>query len=80
MLLPEPVNRVENDVALQAFYGGGLFVGRFALVSVLDLFDQELCVLIDAARFELRFLFSQAERECRVHPMDETGVIRFIDI
>src|SRR5256714_12133751 len=37
MFLPEPVNRVENDVALQAFDRSRFFVARLALVRVLDL-------------------------------------------
>ena len=52
MFLPEAIDGVEDDVALQAFYRGGLFVSRFALVSVLNLFNQELRVFIDGARFK----------------------------
>jgi len=57
MFLPEPVDRVENDVALETFDRGGFFMTRFAFVGILDFLDQELSVFIDCARFELRFLF-----------------------
>ena len=57
MLLPEPIDRVQNNVALEAFDRSRFLVTRFALVGVLDLPDQELSVFIDAPRIELRFLF-----------------------
>ena len=53
---------------------------RFALLGVLDFFNQEMRIFLDRARFKLRFLLVQAERERRVHPVDEAGVIWFIDI
>ena len=60
MLLPEAIDRVENDVALQAFNGGRLFVTRFPLVRILDLLDQKLRVFINRARIELRFFLRQS--------------------
>ena len=57
MLLPEPVDCVQNNVALEAFDRSRFLVTRLALVGVLDLPDQELSVFIDAPRIELRFLF-----------------------
>ena len=53
MLLPEPIDRVENDVTLQAFHRRRFFVRRFALVGVLDFLDQELRICLRIARFEL---------------------------
>jgi hypothetical protein len=55
MLLPQAIDRVQNDITLQAFDGRRLFVTRFALVRILDLFQKELRVLIDRACIELRF-------------------------
>ena len=54
MLLPEPVDRVQDDVTLEAFHRGRFFVVRLPLVGILDLLDQELRVLVDAAGLELR--------------------------
>src|SRR5438034_883241 len=68
MFLPEAIDGVEDDVALQAFYRGGLFVSRFALVSVLNLFNQELRVFIDGARFKLSFLKPESLHDSR-HPI-----------
>ena len=48
MLLPETVDRVQNDVTLEAFHRRRLFVTRLALVRFLDLLDQELRVLLHA--------------------------------
>ena len=57
MLLPEPIDRVENNIALKTFDRGRFLMTRFALVGILDFLDQKLRVFIDCARFELRFLF-----------------------
>ncbi len=54
MLLPEPIDRVQNDVTLEALDRGRFFVARLALVGVFDFLDQKLRVLLDAARLELR--------------------------
>ena len=56
MLLPEPIDCVQNDVALEAFDRTRFLMTRFTLVSILDLSDQELGVFIDSACLELRFL------------------------
>jgi hypothetical protein len=53
-------------------------VTRFALVGFLDFLNQELRVLVRRASLELRAIFRQAERERRVYPVQEAGVIRFI--
>ena len=68
MLLPEAIDRVQNNVTLQALDRGWFLVTRFAFVGVLDLFDQKLCVFLDRARFELRFFLGQAERETSCSP------------
>src|SRR6476646_8066033 len=78
MLLPQAIDRVQNDVTLQAFDGSRFFMTRFALVSVLDLFDQELRVLFGVPAFKFRFILGQTQWKRRVYPMDEAGVIRFI--
>ena len=75
MLLPEPVDRIQDDVALQALHRRRLFVTRFALVRFLDLPNQELRVLLDRARLELGFVLGQAERESDVHPVQKSAII-----
>ena len=80
MLLPESVNRVQYDVALQAFDRRGLFMARLAFVCCLDLLDQKLRVFVNCAHLELRFFLRQTERESRVHPMHEARVIGLIDV
>ena len=57
MLLPEAIDRVQNDVTLEAFDRRRLFVARLALVGVLDFLDQELRILVGGAGLELRLLF-----------------------
>src|SRR5207342_136436 len=41
MLLPESIDRVQNDVSLETLDRRRLLVTRFALIGVLDSFDQE---------------------------------------
>jgi hypothetical protein len=57
MLLPEPVDGVQNNVALEAFDRSLFLMTRFALVGVLDFPDQEPRVFINGPRVELRLLF-----------------------
>ena len=57
MLLPEAIDRVQDDVALEALNRGRFFVARLALVSFLDFPDQEFRILLGRAGLELRLLF-----------------------
>src|ERR1043166_3404335 len=54
MLLPKPVDRIPEDVAFEALDRGRFFMARFAFVSLLDPADEELRVLFDTPRLELR--------------------------
>ena len=78
MLLPEAVDRVQDNVALEALHRGRFFMARLAFVRFFDLPDQELRVLLDGPRFELRFLSRQTKRESDVHPVQQAGVIRLV--
>ena len=80
MLLPKPINRVQNNVAFETLDRGWFFVTRLALVSIFDLCDQKLRIFVHTARLELRFLLGQAKREGRVYPMNKTDIVRFIRI
>ena len=56
VFLPEAIDRVQDDVTLEALNRSRLFVARLALVGFLDFRDQELRVIAGRAAFELRFL------------------------
>ena len=78
MLLPETIDRVQNDVTLEALDRRRFFVTRFALVGVLDFLDQELRVLFDRARLELRPFLSlgQAGTWCSPNAADRRSSAR----
>src|SRR5438132_765072 len=80
MFLPETINRIENDVTLETLDRGRLFMTRFPLVGLLDPRNQKLRVFINTPRVELRFLFRQAKRKRRVHPVNQSAVVWFIDL
>src|SRR4051812_21508113 len=57
MLLPKPIDGVQNNVTLQAFDRACFLVTRFPLVSVFDPADQECRVFVQGTSLELSALF-----------------------
>ena len=51
MLLPKPVNRIQDDEALEAAQGFGMFHRRLPIVSILDHLKEPIAVLFDGPRF-----------------------------
>ena len=75
VLLPEAVYGVEDDVALEAAQGVGVFKGGLAFVGVADGFDEEIRILLDGACVQSGLLLGEAEREGGVDPVEESVVI-----
>ncbi len=76
VLLPETVDRDEDDVALKMVEEGRILVGDLELVGGLDLLDQELGDLLRfLSRKGLR-LAVDAKREGGVGPSDQLVVVR----
>src|SRR5437016_5655568 len=80
MFLPETINRIENDVTLETLDRGRLLMTRFPLVGLLDPRNQKLRIFINTPRVELRFLFGQAKRKRRVYPVNQSAIVRLIDL
>ena len=78
VLLPEAVDGVEDDVALEAAQGVGIFEGGFALVGVTDGLDEEICILLDGACVQGGFLLGETERKGCIDPVEESIVVGFV--
>ena len=53
MLLPEPIDRVQNDVTLETLDRRRFLMTRLALIGVLDSLDQKLRILFNRPGLEL---------------------------
>ena len=57
VFLPQPIDRVQDNVTFQTLYCGWFLVRRFPLVRLLDFLDQKLRVPVRLAAFKLCTLF-----------------------
>lgn len=71
VFLPEAVDGIEEDVALESLEGFGVFRVGFQLVGGFDLLGDPRGVAVGIAGFQRSGFLGEAQRESQVQPLEE---------